>query len=97
MRNNGGIQMPKPKQRKSQSDRKPRNPIKGREDRYVEKHHQGSVPITKKEFMMVLDKASTPISEWKHDLGDSKTSVVHPSDGCNDKYKNQDKIGDTKD
>ena len=79
--------------RKARADSK----IKSKEDRYVEKHHQGSHKITKREFMMVLKKAATPISEWQHDSKDLGTSVAHPSDGCNDKCKSQDKIGDTKD
>jgi hypothetical protein len=88
--------VPKSKRQPPASKNK-RNLIKSKEDRYVEKHHQGSVPVTKKEFMAVLKKAATPISEWQHDSGDSKTSAVHPSDGCSDKYKNQDRIGDTED
>ena len=69
-----------------------RNPIKGKEDRYVEKHHQGSHPITKKEFLTLLTKVSRPVSEWNKLAQVKKgTSVVHPSDGCTDTRKSQDK------
>ena len=74
-----------------------RNVIKSKEDRYVEKHHQGSTPITKKEFMTILKKAATPISEWQHDSKQTGTSESHLSDDYTDKCTNQDKTGDIKD
>ena len=76
--------MPKSKPQKQH------NPIRSKEDRYVEEHHEGSRKITKKEFMTVLTKAAQPVSEWKHDQEVSETSVAHPSDGCNETHRNQD-------
>ncbi|MBA7665765.1 hypothetical protein ES703_73839 [subsurface metagenome] len=77
--------MPKSKPQKQ------RNPIRSKEDRYVEEHHQGSHKITKKEFMVALTKAAQPVSEWQHDQEGTETLEFHPSDGCNETRKNQDK------
>jgi hypothetical protein len=49
-------------------------------------------PLTKKRFEGLLKKASKPISEWKHDQEGKETSVDHPSDGCTDTRKSQDRI-----
>jgi hypothetical protein len=73
---------------------KRRSPIKGKEDRYVAKHHQGSVDITRDEFEALVTKASQPLSESKHAPKETQTSVVHPSDGCTETHKNQDKTED---
>ena len=70
-----------------------RNPIKSKEDRYVEEHHEGSHKITEKEFMKVLTKSAKPVSEWQHDQADSQTSESHRGDGCSDRRKNQDNSG----
>ena len=37
---------------------KSRNVIKGKEDRYVAEHHEGSIGVTKKEFMVLLTKSA---------------------------------------
>jgi hypothetical protein len=51
-----------------------RNPIKSKEDRYVEEHHEGSFGITEKQFTKLLTKASQPIEhETKSDLEKSGT------------------------
>jgi hypothetical protein len=50
--------------------------------------------LSKKRFEALLKKAAQPV------IPDSKgieTAVVHPCDGYNDKYKNQDKTEDVKD
>ena len=73
------------------SNKRQRNPIKGKEDRYVEEHHEGSHKVTKKEFMTLLTKAARPVSEWKHDQEGKEKEESHLSDGCNDKRKSQDK------
>jgi len=39
----------------------PRNEIKGKEDRYVAEHHEGSIGVTKKEFMALLTKSAQPL------------------------------------
>ena len=47
--------------------------------------------LVEKEFEKLVDKASTPISEWnKPDSEETETSAVHPSDDCNGKCKSQD-------
>jgi DNA-directed RNA polymerase sigma subunit (sigma70/sigma32) len=65
-----------------------RNEIKGKEDRYVAEHHEGSFGVTKKEFMALLTKSAQPL---KLDLKVKGTSDSHLSDGCSDKCKSQDK------
>lgn len=53
---------------------KQHNTIKGKEDRYVAKHHQGSIGVTRKEFMAILAKAAQPIGhEAESDSGKSGT------------------------
>ncbi len=48
-------------------------------------------PYTAKQFEKLLDKASTPISEWNKPCQEGKeTSESRPSDGCNGKHKSQD-------
>jgi len=42
---------------------KQRNKIKSKEDRYVEKHHEGSFGVTEKDFIAILAKASQPIKD----------------------------------
>ncbi len=79
--------MPKSKQPNKQQ----RSPIKSKEDRYVEEHHEGSHKITKAKFMAVLAKAAQPVSEWQHDQEETGTSDNHPSDDYIGKHKNQDK------
>lgn len=88
--------MPKSKHNKPRTTKGTwRNPIKSKEDRYVEEHHQGSHSITKREFMSALTKAATPVSEWHKPVPVKKqTSESHPSDGCTDTHTNQDKTGD---
>ena len=76
---------------KSKPDKKQRNPIKSKEDRYIEEHHEGSHNITKKEFMTVLTKAAQPVSEWQHDQEEKETLESHLSDGCSGKCKSQGK------
>ena len=80
-----------PKSKPQPSDKRQRNPIKSKEDRYVEKHHQGSHKITKKEFMAVLAKASLPVSEWQHDQEGIGTSESRHADDYIGKRKNQGK------
>jgi hypothetical protein len=65
-----------------------RNVIKSKEDRYVEKHHEGSFGVTKKEFMALLTKSAQPL---KPDSKVKGTSESHLSDGCTDKCTSQDK------
>ena len=48
-------------------------------------------PLTKKRFERLLNKAAQPVSGWTPDQEGSETSVAHPSDGCNETRKNQDK------
>ena len=87
---------PLTKGRKVRSDSaiKIRNPIKGKEDRYVSKHHQGSVNITRDEFEALVTKASQPLSESQRVPRETQTSAAHPSDDCNETRKNQDKTED---
>jgi len=42
---------------------KQHNKIKSKEDRYVEKHHEGSFGVTEKDFIAILAKASQPIKD----------------------------------
>ena len=65
-----------------------RNTIKSKEDRYVEKHHEGSYGVTKKDFFALLTKSAQPL---KSDLKVKGTSESHLSDGCSDKCTSQDK------
>jgi len=65
--------------RKVRSDMRTRNVIKGKEDRYVAEHHEGSIGVTKKEFMALLTKSAQPL---KPDLKAIRTSESHLSDGC---------------
>ena len=71
-----------------------RNPIKGKEDRYVAKHHQGSVDITRDEFEALVTKASQPLSESQHAPKETGIVESHPSDGCTETHKNQDRTED---
>ena len=71
--------------------KKQRNPIKSKEDRHVEEHHEGSHKITKAKFMAVLRKAANPVSERQPCQEGSETLESHPSDGCTDKRKSRDK------
>ena len=80
------------KSKVQKSDKKQRNPIKSKEDRYVEEHHEGIHKITKKEFMAVLTKAAQPVSQQQPCQEDLETSESHPSGGCNGKRKYQDNL-----
>ena len=51
-------------------------------------------PLTKKAFERLLTKAAQPVSEWQHGQEVKETSDIHPSDGCTEKRKNQDKTED---
>lgn len=51
-------------------------------------------PLTKKRFEQILTKAAQPVSEWQHGQEVKETSESHLSDGCSDKCKSQDTIGD---
>jgi len=44
--------------------------------------------LTKAKFMRILRKSAQPV---KPDSEETETSDAHPSDGCNDKHKSQDK------
>jgi len=48
-------------------------------------------PLTKKRLEKLLDKASTPISEWRHGQSRRGKSAARPSDGYSGKHKNPDK------
>jgi hypothetical protein len=48
-------------------------------------------PLTKRRFERLLRKAAQPVSEWQHGQEVKETSGTHPSDGCNETRKNQDK------
>lgn len=87
---------PLAKSRKVRSDSaiKIRSPIRSREDRYVAKHHQGSMSITRDEFEALVTKASQPLSESQHAPKETQTSVSHLSDGYTETHKNQDKTVD---
>lgn len=51
-----------------------RNPIKSKEDRYVEEHHEGSIGVTEKQFTRLLTKASQPVErETQSDSEKSET------------------------
>lgn len=65
--------------------------IKGKEDRYVAIHHEGSYGTTKKEFMTLLKKSAQPL---KPDSKAKETSESHLSDDCSDTHKNPDKTVD---
>jgi hypothetical protein len=65
-----------------------RNEIKGKEDRYVAEHHEGSYGVTKREFMALLTKSAQPL---KPDSKGIRTSEPHLSDDCTDKCTSQDK------
>jgi hypothetical protein len=65
-----------------------RNAIKGKEDRYVEKHHEGSYGVSRKDFFALLTKSAQPL---KPDSKVKGTSESHLSDGYTDKCTNQDK------
>ena len=54
-------------------------------------------PLTKKKFEQLLTKAAQPISEWQHAQEEPGTSVAHPSDGCSETRKNQDRTEDKED
>jgi len=54
-------------------------------------------PLTKKQFEKLLTKASTPISEWKHDSKEVGTSGSHRSGDYTDKCMNQDRIAGKED
>ena len=85
------------KSKPQQPNKKQPNTIKSKEDRYVDKHHEGSHKITKKEFMAVLTKAAQPVSEWESEKAASETLGNHPSDGYTGTHKSQDKTGDKED
>ncbi len=80
--------------RKGRVDRKmgkPHKTMKGQEDRYVAKHREGSIGVTKRDFMELLTKAAQPISEKIPDSKETGTSAVHPSDGYSGKRKSRGK------
>ena len=55
--------------------------IKGKEDRYVAEHHEGSYGVTRKEFFALLTKSAQLL---KPDSKVTGTSESHLSDGCSD-------------
>lgn len=66
-----------------------RSPIKGKEDRYVATHHQGSHKVTKKDFMALLTKAAHPLPDSQRGPRAKQTSESRPSDGCSDTRTSQ--------
>ena len=51
--------------------------------------------LTKKQFEQLLKKAAQP--KKPSDSKETETSVAHPSDGCNEKHRNQDRTEDAED
>ena len=49
------------------------------------------VSVDKKEFEALLNKAARPVPEWNNETEGKQTKEPHPSDGCTDKHKYQDK------